>query len=538
MRLIMPRLNTRTLILRSLTTLSIAMLFAQVALAQIPKLNSYVAASATVYLDFDGQTVKGTAWNWDGTIRAQAAGLNNTLISEIFNRVAEDFRIFNLNITTDSTVFKKAPAAKRMRVIFTPTSSWYGNVAGVSFVNSFTWGDDTPAWVFSALLDRNPKYIAEAASHEIGHTLGLQHQSTYDKNCDLVAEYSEGRGSGEIGWAPIMGVGYYRNFSLWTIGQSIEGCDISQNDITVISRGFNNIGLRTDEHGNNRQTATGIIFSGKNFQASGIINNSSDRDFFKINVAKRSRLKASILPASAGKNNSGANVDLFMTLVTSFGDTIGRYNPKTLLSATVDTLLDKGTYYFVADGTANQYVSDYGSVGMYALTGTLDNPPSKPAVLVKGDKRNDENIIRWQVQQGTIPRVTYLEYSIDERNYTSIPVASSSYIHRSPGNNKVSYRVKVILEDETVEYSDVITLDNEVVPNVSLLTNVITTSQIQVKTNGDYNYQLMDETGRLLGKGRLTTGLNSVPVNTFYSGILILKTFNKNEHFHFRLIKQ
>lgn len=533
----MPRLNTRTLILRSFSTLSIAILSAQFAFAQIPKLNSYSPASATVYLDFDGQTVKGTSWNWDGIIRAQASGLNNTLITEIFNRVAEDFRIFNLNITTDSNVFKKAPSAKRMRVIFTPTSSWYGNVAGVSFVNSFTWGDDTPAWVFSTLLERNPKYIAEAASHEIGHTLGLQHQSTYDKNCNLVAEYSEGRGSGEIGWAPIMGVGYYRNFSLWTIGHSVEGCEVTQNDITVISKGSNNIGLRTDEHGNNRQTASNIIFSGKKFQATGIINSSTDRDYFKINVAMRSRLNSSIIPAHVGKNNSGANVDLFMTLVSSWGDTIGRYNPKTLLSASVDTVLEKGTYYFVADGTSNQFVSDYGSVGLYSLTGTLDNPPSKPAVLVKGDKRNEENVIKWQVREGTVPRVTYLEYSIDERSYTSIPVASSSYIHRSPGK-KVSYRVKMIMPDETVEYSNVITLDNEAAPGVSVLTNIITSSQVQIKTNGDYAYQLMDETGRLLGKGRLTGGLNTVPVSTFYRGVLILKAFSNNEQFHFRLIKQ
>ncbi len=48
--------------------------------------------------------------------------------------------------------------------------------------------------------------------------LGLQHQSTYDSNCVKTAEYSPGQGSGEIGWAPIMGDGYYENLTTWHIG--------------------------------------------------------------------------------------------------------------------------------------------------------------------------------------------------------------------------------------------------------------------------------------------------------------------------------
>jgi hypothetical protein len=78
-----------------------------------PKLNSYPAANAVIFLDFDGQYVQGTAWNWDGPINAQTSGLSSVAITEIFNRVAEDYRIFKLNITTDSTVYAAAPAIKR-----------------------------------------------------------------------------------------------------------------------------------------------------------------------------------------------------------------------------------------------------------------------------------------------------------------------------------------------------------------------------------------------------------------------------------------
>ncbi|MBL7698893.1 MAG: hypothetical protein JNK79_12070 [Chitinophagaceae bacterium] len=531
-------MKKKTLTLRLLALPGIVALFCYSANAQqIPKLSSNTNAPATVFLDFDGHTVKGTAWNWEGVIRAQASGLSTTLITEMFNRIAEDFRIFNINITTDSTYFKKAPVGKRMRVIVTPTSSWYGKAAGVSFVNSFSWGDDTPAWVFTTSLEGNPKYLAEAASHEIGHTLGLQHQSLYDNKCKLITEYSEGKGTGEIAWAPIMGVGYYRNFSLWTIGQTIEGCDVTQNDISVISKGLNNIGLRADDHGNNRQAATPVIFSGTNFHTTGIINNAADRDYFKMNISKASKVKATIVPYNVGKNNAGANVDLFLLLINNWGDTIGRYNPKTVLNAGLDTTLSGGIYFLVADGTSNQYVSDYGSVGLYTLSGSVDNPGAKPVVLLRGDVHDNYNIVSWQIEEGTVPRVTYLEYSIDRKKYTSIPVVNNSFVHRTPGKRDIHYRVKMILPDETVSYSEEITLSNAI-QNVLPLSNIITTSFVQVKSNGEYAYQLMDETGRLLGKGTLITGVNNVPVRTLHKGVLILKAFNKNEQLHFRLIKQ
>ncbi|RZL12666.1 MAG: hypothetical protein EOO89_19195 [Pedobacter sp.] len=137
--------------------------------------------------------------------------MNPTQITEIFNRVAEDYRPFNVNVTTDSTKYWSAPLYKRMRVVLTTSNAWYGNNAGgVAYSRSFTWGDNSPCFVFTALLGYDTKAVSEASSHEAGHTLGLRHQSSYDANCVKTAEYNGGRGSGETGWAPIMGVGYYK----------------------------------------------------------------------------------------------------------------------------------------------------------------------------------------------------------------------------------------------------------------------------------------------------------------------------------------
>ena len=528
------------LILRTFYLIVIVLLMAHGGYSQIPKFNSNAAASATAYLDFDGQVVKGSAWNWDSTIHAKPASLSSSSITEIFSRVAEDFRIFNLNITTDSVVFKKAPPSKRVRIIITPTSKWYGEAAGVSFVNSFTWGDDTPAWVFTVLLENNPKYIAEASSHEIGHTMGLQHQSTYTKNCDLVNEYAEGKGTGEIGWAPIMGVGYYKNLTLWTIGSSSEGCTITQNDINIISNGFNNIGFRNDEHGNTRDKSTNLTLTDNNFAVNGIINNALDRDFFKIIIPRRTRLKAQITPNNVAVNNSGANVDLFLTLMKTTGDTVGRYNPKFSLNASLDTSIGAGTYYLGVDGTGNQNVSDYGSVGLYSLSGSLENLAVAPTVLLKGDVRRNINVINWDVESIEGVRRTYIEYSLDGRFYTpftDVPPTTLTYLHRPPGSNAVYYRIRMVMRDESNEYSNVVVLNNVHEAKVMLMSNVVQ-SVAKVKSTGDYSYQLLDETGRLLRRGRLTAGINDIPLTVITPGIVFLKVFDQHEQFHYRIIKQ
>jgi hypothetical protein len=539
-RLALPR-PTGNIYLKSACCIMVLVIFTNLSIAQqIPKFNSNFAASATVYLDFDGQAVKGTAWNWDGTINAKPANLSSPLITEIFNRTAEDFRIFNLNITTDSLVFKRAPATKRMRVIITPTYTWYGDAAGVSFINSFTWGDDTPAWVFSSLLENKPKYIAEAVSHEIGHTMGLQHQSTYSKDCDLIHEYAEGKGSGEIGWAPIMGVGYYRNFTLWTIGPSIEGCSVTQNDISIISKGFNEIGLRKDEHSDNMGKATSIIFTDYNFAVTGLINHSGDRDFFKITLPRRMKLSAKIIPSNVSSNNSGANVDLFLTLIKNTGDTIGRFNPRSLLNASADTILAAGTYYLGVDGAGNQNVSDYGSVGLYALSGSLENIAVAPTVLLKGDVRRNTNIINWNIEWGPQVRTTYIEYSLDGRFYTpfkDVVENTTTYVHRVQGNSLTYYRVRMQMTDETTEYSNVVALNNNWNDKVTLQSNMVQSMAV-VNTSGDYAYQLFDETGRLLAKGKLSKGVNEVQLRTLKQGLVILKVFNHHDQYHFRLMKQ
>jgi hypothetical protein len=337
---------------------------------QVLVYSSYPGAQAVVYLDFDGHTVFNTAWNWNGPIYCGPSGISEAGITEIYNRIAEDYRPFAINVTTDSSKFLAAPLTKRIRIIFTASYEWYGTAGGVSMVGSFAWGDDTPAFVFSTLLGLDNRKIAEAGSHEAGHSLGLYHQVVYDANCVQVAEYNPGTGSGEIAWAPIMGVGYYRNMTLWHNGPNYTGCSSTQDELQTITM-MNNIPFRPDDHSAEFNRATSLRISANQFSSEGIIEKNDDSDLFKISLRDDLRLSLAVIPFNLGQSNSGSNMDMEVKLYDRNRSLIRTYNPELFLDCVVDTFLSRGSYYISVEGAGNQYSPDYASLGAYTIQGNV-----------------------------------------------------------------------------------------------------------------------------------------------------------------------
>ena len=312
--------------------------------------------TSVILLDFDGHRVSGTRWNTNGDIVAAPANLTAVQTDEIIKRVTNDYSAFNITVTTDEAIYNAANIYKRMRVIMTESWEWYGQAGGVSFVSSFTWGDNTPCFVFSSLLNYNSKYIAEAVSHEAGHSFGLFHQASFDASGVKTSEYNPGQGSGEISWAPIMGVSYYKNLTLWHNGSNSYGATSYQNDVAIIT---NIVGVKSDDYSNTFSGATPITSS-----LDGIINNSTDIDFFSIDISSSKTI--SLVPFNLGVNNAGANLDLVLNIYDSQGILISVIDNSDVLSKT--TFLNAGKYYLSASTTANQYATKFGMLGYYNIS--------------------------------------------------------------------------------------------------------------------------------------------------------------------------
>ncbi|MGZ3837754.1 MAG: hypothetical protein ACXVMS_04860 [Flavisolibacter sp.] len=309
---------------------------------------------ATILLDFDGQVVSHTMWNTNGDINATPANLTVSEVDRILQRVEEDFSPFDVTVTTDEDVYNATDPFKRMRVIITENWDWFGVVGGTAFNNSFTWGNNTPCFIFSTLLGYNEKYIAEAISHETGHTLGLLHQAVYDSSCNFISEYNQGVGDGISGWAPIMGIGYYKNVTTWHKGPTVLGCNVIQDDVAILS---GVLGLKPDE---NMAMSKSAQFSSSTV---GIINNSNDTDYYFLDVKQPTTVLAQ--PDCLG-NGEGANLNLKISVYDKKGVLVEAVNDPASLSARVT--LPKDQYYIGVETQASQNQTRYGMLGKYTLS--------------------------------------------------------------------------------------------------------------------------------------------------------------------------
>lgn len=518
---------------------------AMIAKAQVPVYDSYPSATSVIFLDFDGHNVTGTNWNYMPVIQCDPSGLDDVKITQIFNRVAEDYRPFAINVTTDSTKYWAAPATKRMRVILTVSSSWYGSAGGVAYINSFRWGNNTPCFVFTALLNYSAKNISEAAAHEAGHTLGLYHQAKYDENCVKLSDYHSGTGSGEIGWAPIMGVGYSKNFTLWHNGANSQGCTSYQSDLSIITSGSNGVNFRADDHNATYNGATSVAFANNEFNANGVIQESGDKDMFKFTVPATGRFELDAVPYNVGTGNSGSDLDMQVTLYNSSQAVLNSYNPGTLLNSVIDTLLDAGDYYLRVEGKGNLYAPEYASLGSYSVSGRFTVGGTLPLhkLQLRGALNGDKHQLNWEIIADEQITELVVEIATDGRNFTPLTQTtndSRSYIYRPGTTSSVQYRLNVTFDDGRRYYSNVITLkQTNASPRPQITGNLIRNNSIMVSSPGsNFSYMLHDMSGRTISRGQLSNGTNIISASGLINGMYMIRFTDSEQQWTDKFIKQ
>jgi Ig-like domain CHU_C associated/Chitobiase/beta-hexosaminidase C-terminal domain len=348
-------------------------------------LNSNPGSAYVLYLDFDGHSDNSGWWSsttFPNPIVTAASSFSSAQITEVFNRVAEDYRPFNINITTQQSVYDAAPVANRQRIVITANSEFYtnanGGAGGVAYIGTFG-GGEIAGYVFTNFLAGSAKNAGEACSHEAGHTLGLQHHSQFNANCSYNQEYHPGKGTGQTKWAPIMGNSYSSIISQWYNG-STNGTTCAaevQDDLSVITSS-NGFSYRTDDFGSTLGTAGALSFVGTSITQKGIITTTSDVDAFKIVVTTPGFHTFFTYPtAYSSSTYSGANLDVKMWITNQNGTILNTANDTTRLDATLSSiLLSAGTYYVFVEGTGvSSYKDiggtgtvDYGSIGEYTLS--------------------------------------------------------------------------------------------------------------------------------------------------------------------------
>src|ERR1017187_9872787 len=331
--------------------------------SNIVSLQSYPGSPAVLLLDFFG----GYTPTWGGVTYTRPP-VSNATIKDIWKRISEDYMPFNINVTTDIKVYQAAAQGSRQRCAFTTTPI---TAAGVAYFGSWNWGGDTPCW--SVYYVGKP--AAEVGAHEPGHTLGLAHQ-TQDTpngtNAPIHNEYYTGQGSGQTGWAPIMGASYYQPLSTWAKGE-YQYAGQTQDELLTITTANNNVHYRTDDTGSTLATSRYLeVYSNNTVSAEGVIEQTADTDAFQFTTTGG----AVTLTANPVAANDWADLVLMATLADATDTVIASNNVQSVISATITTNLPAGTYTFRVSGAGKNNpltdgFSSYASPGYYSITGSV-----------------------------------------------------------------------------------------------------------------------------------------------------------------------
>lgn len=371
-------------------------------LSQTFLLESRPGAALTIYLDFDGHRIEGTAWNANGNTSgtgpidalpwsrdSDRGSFNDTELADIqtvWRRVAEDFAPFDVNVTTrypgEAALVRDSTSDPYFgtRVLITPNTFYSCSCGGVAYVGTFDYqGSDyyQPALVFNG----GAAAIAEAASHEAGHNLGLSHDGT------STTGYYQGHGSGETGWAPIMGVGYYRSLVQWSRGEYADASQ-SQDDYVVMHN--NRLPFAADDHGNSIASATAANVSGDgvsaSFVAAGVIERPADVDAFQFTAG------AGALWVSASPVARSPNLDVGLTLVNSDGVTVAQSNSVDTLATDLQVTIAPGQYTLLVEGVGKGDplglgYTDYGSLGGFRVSAQFSDGSglTPPTAVISSD---------------------------------------------------------------------------------------------------------------------------------------------------------
>jgi len=341
----------------------------------VPALSSDPGAFAKLYLDFNGApsqqwggySVPGTpAYDIDGdpsTFNGQE--LSN--INEIWQRVAEKFSPFNLDVTTvDSGNLNHR---QTLQAVIGGSGSWVGGAeGGISYVGSFAGSSPNIVWIFPQQLNNgDPRIVSETTAHEAGHAFGLVHQSLFDANGNLVNQYNPGNNEE----APIMGISYSAQRGVWWKGADERGPSDIQNDAAIIAGAANGFGLRNDGHSHSLSNPDPLNLSGNSISAYGVINTINDQDVFSFTTTNGN------VTINANPAPVGPMLDLKLSLYNSAGTLLSTADTVNL-GESISMNLTAGAYEVVVASHGN-----FGDLGQYNISGTINPyfPPSAPPNL-------------------------------------------------------------------------------------------------------------------------------------------------------------
>lgn len=342
-------------------------LFAAVCQAQPPQLDSRPGAKHTLLLDFDGHAE--ATWGQYQNIRSQKFDIDNdyqafspteqVMISEIWERVSEDYIPFDINVTTVDRGGEQARI-----VIGGSTRDWYSGyqASGVAQLGGyFKPGWNKVGFVFSDMLYSFTgfghyawtKTIAESASHEAGHLFGLSHFPKRDAHGRFVSTYD--RGDDARREAPIMGIGHYAAKTRWARATNDAGN--VQDDLDLLETA---LGYAADDFADDAAGALPVLQVHNQFAIRGVLGKPGDVDRFHF------RTRGGRVSLAITVQEKGSNLAAQLSLVNAQDEVVASTTTDKHAPPLVAEL-EPGVYYLLVDDPSGTY----GNLGQYTIQGQV-----------------------------------------------------------------------------------------------------------------------------------------------------------------------
>jgi hypothetical protein len=350
----------------------------------VPGYSSMPGATNVLYLNFGGDYVSSWLGYSPGTIPAYDIDGNPSAFSaqeltniyKIWQIVAEDYSLFNVNVTTVDPRTVSGFSGRVSQIDIGGNGSWtggtYGGIAQVGGFSSSSVTNPVRGFVFPANLGNgNVWYTAQATAHESGHNMSLWHQSAWS-GTTKTAEYQSGPGDGT---APIMGNSYSRSRGMWWYGLSSQGSGSTyQNDLATVS---SVLGYRTDEAGGTAGTSAPLTVSGNSVSASGVITTMTDVDVWSFTTDAGS--VSFTVSAIQWDASHYSNLTPKIQLLDSGGGVVAGWQDPNTWTVSWSGSLAAGSYRLVVTShgiySTSQTSTNYGfNVGSYNISGTVATP--------------------------------------------------------------------------------------------------------------------------------------------------------------------
>ena len=359
--------------------------------------NSLPSAPIDLYLSFAGSVVSdpgiladridgGTgsvnipAYDSDGDLTTFSP-LEVAEIDEIWARVAEDFRPFDVNVTT------VAPPSLNSAVhiniggdgafLVPPTRGFQANRSAFSDPLQSNIGFSFPDNIRTA-APTDPQHIAYNVSSSIATLFGLGPHPQYSIFGNQVAPFDPGG----LESGPILGAPLNSLRDTW-VNATGEVAGVLQDDLALIASPANGIQFRTDDHAGRTRGASVVSIGVGDELLDGVIETNDDVDLFFFHTLETDAIisvkgldLATQFAGITNPPNPGSNLDPVLRLLDASGNQLEIDDvafdinaANNSLTASISTHLLASSYYIeVSNGFDPTSGDRYGSLGQYTVT--------------------------------------------------------------------------------------------------------------------------------------------------------------------------